>query len=266
MRELALRVRADAVEEVLDVLLPLAERGVFERPRGEEVELAFVGAELDLPDEDAARGAAGDALRGLELRTVADDWRERRAAGWRPLVVADRLEIRPDWAQPSAPGLPQVALADSPAFGGGTHPTTVLCLGLLAEMEPRGSFADLGCGSGVLALAAARLGWHPVIAVDAHRAAVHAALANAALNDIELDGRRVDLGTEQPPPASAAAANVPPPVHAALAPRLDAAVVVASGFGDAEAPAVEAAYGAVGFATRQRRSSGEWVALELARS
>ena len=68
------------------------------------------------------------------------------------------------------------------AFGTGAHPTTRLSLELLLGLEPRGSLADLGCGSGVLALAAARLGFAPVTAVDSEQAAVEATLENARVN------------------------------------------------------------------------------------
>ena len=86
------------------------------------------------------------------------------------------------------------------AFGTGAHPTTRLSLELLLALEPRGSLADLGCGSGVLAIAAARLGFAPVTALDSEPAAVEATLENARANGVELDARRA------PRPARGAAA------------------------------------------------------------
>ena len=70
------------------------------------------------------------------------------------------------------------------AFGTGAHHTTRLCLELLLELEPAGAFADWGCGSGVLAIAAARLGWAPVLACDSDPAAVEATRENAAVNGV----------------------------------------------------------------------------------
>ena len=99
-------------------------------------------------------------------------------------------------------------------------------------MEPGGPFADLGCGAGVLAIAAARLGWAPVIAVDHEPQSVAATRRNAERNGAAVDALELDLLAVAPPPAPTLAANVPPPVHAALAPRLAPAVVhvIASGF------------------------------------
>ncbi len=79
-------------------------------------------------------------------------------------------------------GLIDLVVDPGQAFGTGAHATTRLCLELLLDVEPRGSLADLGCGSGVLALAAARLGFAPVVALDHEAAAVEATLENARAN------------------------------------------------------------------------------------
>jgi ribosomal protein L11 methyltransferase len=178
-------------------------------------------------------------------------------------VVGGRLEVRPRWADASAPGLPQLELSDGDAFGTGTHPTTVLCLELIAAREPAATFADLGCGTGVLALAAAKLGWERVIAVDSQQQAVDAARENARLNAVELEAEALDLTAGPAPACVLAVANVPPEVHVSLAPHVEAGAVIASGFGHSDVEAVLAAYAAAGFEHSGGRELGGWLALEL---
>ena len=131
-------------------------------------------------------------------------------------------------------------------------------------MEPGGPFADLGCGAGVLAVAAAKLGWAPVIAVDHEPQSVEATRRNAERNEAEVDALELDLLAVAPPPAPTLAANVPPPVHAALARRLAHAVVhvIASGFVADELDDVIAAY--AGFTPLARLGDG-WQAVLLER-
>ena len=94
------------------------------------------------------------------------------------------------------------------AFGTGAHPTTRLCLELLLELEPKGSFVDVGCGSGVLAIVAAKLGFTPVLALDYDPAAIAATNENAAANGVSLEVRAFDLRAEQVPDCDLVAANV----------------------------------------------------------
>ena len=96
------------------------------------------------------------------------DWRERRARfGGGAFLVADRVLVRSPWDPPAAPGVLDLVLErGGGGFGSGSHATTRMCLELLLELEPAGGAADLGCGLGTLAIAAARLGWSPVVGVD----------------------------------------------------------------------------------------------------
>ena len=106
-------------------------------------------------------------------------------------------------------------MIDSPAgaFGTGAHPTTRMCLELLLDLEPAGGFADLGCGAGLLAIAAAALGYRPVFAVDHEARSVEATRRNAERNGVEVEALQLDLLDATPPPAPTLAANVPPAVH-----------------------------------------------------
>ena len=122
------------------------------------------------------------------------------------------------------------------AFGTGSHPTTRLCVELLAR-TPRGSLLDVGCGSGVLAIAASRLGFAPVLAIDVDPVAVETTRANAAANGVELDARVVDALSGPLPAADVAIANVLlAPVEAILA-RLNASEAITSGYLAGERPA-----------------------------
>lgn len=112
----------------------------------------------------------------------------------------------PPWEQPG-PGTIAVVVDPGQAFGTGAHATTRLCLELLQEV-PRGSLVDVGCGSGVLAIAGAKLGFSPVVALDVDPAAVAATEENARRNGVELDVRVADALTEPLPEADAAVANI----------------------------------------------------------
>ncbi len=157
---------------------------------------------------------------------VEDGWEERWRTFHRPVAVG-RLWIGPPWEEPPS-GLLAVVIDPGRAFGTGAHPTTQLCLQLLQEVEP-GSLLDVGCGSGVLAIAAALLGSAPVCAVDVEPAAVEATLANARHNDARVDARLVGVD-DVLPPATTAVANISLASVSAAAPRLQANVLITSGY------------------------------------
>ncbi len=155
------------------------------------------------------------------------------------------------------------------AFGTGAHATTSLCLELMLDAgAPAGSFVDVGCGSGVLAIVAAKLGWRPVLALDYDPVALEATVANATANGVTLDVRRLDLRTEQVPDCDFLAANVlagPLAAWAASQRELPPALIL-SGLLREEADAVSAAFAARGLRECERRLRGEWTALRLQRA
>jgi ribosomal protein L11 methyltransferase len=260
--ELTLRVAAAEVEEVLDAVLPALPGGIHVRPEGEQVSLTVYGA----PDEDELRRLAGSRLVDLSRVEAPDGWRDRRRDRYEPVIVAERFLLRPDWAPPGEdPGLIEIVLGQSAAFGTGLHPTTQACLATLAELEPGGSFADYGCGSGVLSIAAAHLGWSPVVAVDVDPTSVDAARRNGEANGVEIDARRVDLTADPAPPAQTIAANIPPAVQQSLAERLGRApaLLIASGFHPDQIPAVTAAWGAHGLQVSDEVRANEWSVLVM---
>jgi ribosomal protein L11 methyltransferase len=267
---LAVRVaRADA-ELALAELLELAPAGVEERDLGDLVEYAVYGTPGELPALPALRAAAGAALVEVRSEEVPDDWDERWKAFHQPVEVGPpgrRLRIRPPWATP-ADGVAELVVDPGQAFGTGAHATTRLCLELLLGLEPGGALVDLGCGSGVLAIAAARLGFGPVLGVDHEREAVEATLANARTNRAAVSARRFDLLRDGPAPGAATVtANLLRPLLLHLAatgftdppPRR----LVASGLLREEADGVAAAFTRLGLEETARREAGEWAALLL---
>jgi ribosomal protein L11 methyltransferase len=123
------------------------------------------------------------------------------------------------------------------AFGTGAHPTTRLTLELLQELEP-GSLLDIGCGSGVLSIAAAKLGFAPVLGIDVDEAAVEATAANARVNGVEVEARLLDGLRDELPQTDVALANVALDVVERLLPRLRSRLVVTSGYLDRDRPDV----------------------------
>jgi ribosomal protein L11 methyltransferase len=263
VRELTLRVPREAVEDVLDRLLPLVPGGVREVPRNGDVELRLRGEPL--PNRDELISAAGRWPHELSEREVPDDWRERRLLDYRPEAIGGRLVVRPDWAPAPGGGTLDIVLSEASAFGAGTHPTTRTCLELLLQARPLGSFADLGCGTGVLAILAAKLGWRPVVAIDIQPESIEVIAANAAANGVSVDARSADLSSEAPPAADGFAANVPSALHQRISASLATPVprlAVLSGYRPTDAGDVLAAYAACGLrAVRELERDGWAVAL-----
>ncbi|HEV2061756.1 MAG TPA: 50S ribosomal protein L11 methyltransferase, partial [Solirubrobacteraceae bacterium] len=152
------------------------------------------------------------------------------------------------------------------AFGTGGHETTRLCLELLLELPPQGPLVDLGCGSGVLAIAAARLGWSPVLGLDFDPLAVEATEANARANGVAVEARRFDLRDEAAPAAPTVVANLLRPLLLEVARRgVETDALIASGLLRREVDQVAAAFGAHDLVERRRTSLGDWSALLLVR-
>jgi ribosomal protein L11 methyltransferase len=181
-------------------------------------------------------------------------------------VLGSRLTVRPPW-EPAGDTAIDLVIDPGRAFGTGAHATTRLCLELMLETAPEGPFVDLGCGSGVLAIGAACLGWGPVLALDYDPAAVEATGENARRNGVEVEVRRFDLRSESAPAAGTVAANLLGPLlleWAGRAPELPERLI-ASGLLAHEGDSVAAAFAARGLEERARRAGGEWVALSFER-
>jgi ribosomal protein L11 methyltransferase len=158
-----------------------------------------------------------------------------------------------------------VVIDPGQAFGTGAHHTTQLCLELLLELEPGGPLLDLGCGSGVLAIAAAKLGFDPVSGLDHEPQSVAATAENARVNGVEVAVARADLRSDPIPPAPTVTANLLRPLLLTVARRMQAPpdALIASGLLRHEADEVAAAFAARGLRATARREAGDWAALLL---
>ena len=266
MRRVALTVRADAVEDLLDALMPILPQGVYQRELDDDrAEVAFYG---DAPGGAELDALAGDALLARDEEDVAGGREERRRRVGRAWEVGGRLRVRSPTDPPGEGDLQELVIEPvTGAFGTGAHPTTRMSLALLLELEPGGGFADLGCGAGVLAVAAARLGWDPVFAVDVEARAVESVRRNANRNGVAVQAVHADLVEVPPPPAVTLVANLPFFVHEHIARGLASITdhVIASGIVDDQAATTRDLYAAAGLGERARRSEHGWAALWLAR-
>jgi ribosomal protein L11 methyltransferase len=238
---------------------------VHQLEREDEVELIMFGADGTLPDRATVADRCGSLLLRIEAGEAPDDWGARRALIHRPVIVAGRLLVRPSWAPAAPDGLVEVVLGEDSAFGTGSHPTTHTCLELIADMPAGESLADLGCGSGVLAIAACRFGWGRVHAIDHDPASVAATRCNARLNAVRVGVERRDLTAQPPPAADVIVANVPGPVHAGVAGRLAQVprTLIATGFAMADLGEIAVAYAKAGLRVEDRLGAGGWASLVL---
>ena len=268
MVRLAIRAPAHRAEEVLAELIQLAPSGV-EQVDGEGwVEFAVYGTPGELPElplGDAFVGGVPVAVSGSE---VPGDWAERWKRFHVPVLVGGRLYVRPPWEEPAVrPGVIEIVIDPGRAFGTGSHPTTRMCLELMLGLEPRGSFLDLGCGSGVLAIAAAKLGFDPVTAVDSDAAAVEATRLNARENAALLARvERVNLRGEAPPAAEVVTANLMRPLLLRVAQLMESPprALIVSGLLEGEADEAAAAFSPL--SERARLAERGWAALLLERT
>ena len=207
---------------------------------------------------------------------MPDDWADRWQDFHKPLLIGERLWLRPSWEEPRE-GAIDLVVDPGRAFGTGAHPTTRLCLELLLELEQAGEAAgpltDLGTGSGVLAIAAAKLGWDPVSAFDHEQASIEAAAENAVANEVTVELEKLNLREGLPALAPTVVANLTGPVLNEVADQLTndrgtrerGSTLVCSGLLPSELDGIVAAFGASGFAEAERRHDGDWSALLLCR-
>jgi len=265
---LAIRVDREQAELVLAELAELAPAGLEERDiDAGTVEYAIYGAPGELPPLPDLRAAAGCALVDVSTSELDDDW-DVRWRTWHPAVVVEAggrtLRVRPPWEAPQR-GTIDVAIEPAQAFGTGAHETTRLSLALLMGLEPRGALADWGCGSGVLAIAAAKLGFTPVTGCDVEQASVAATRDGARDNGVEVAVSRCDLRRSPGPWAPTVTANLVRPLLLEVAADLDRPPerLVASGLLRVEADEIAAAFAARGMVETDRREGSEWSALLL---
>jgi ribosomal protein L11 methyltransferase len=211
----------------------------------EEVDRAG-GVELIAYTDAGGEERLWQAFGGARSTDVENGWEERWRDFHQPVRVGG-LWVGPPWETAPENGSLPVVIDPGRAFGTGAHPTTQLCLELLQELTP-GSLLDVGCGSGVLSIAAALLGYAPVLGVDTDEAAVVVTLENAVVNGVEVTARLVEED-EELPPADVIVANISAAAIRSLAGRVHAAHLITSGYLQPDEPTVPG-YRRVGRRTR----------------
>jgi ribosomal protein L11 methyltransferase len=271
MIRLAVRCRPEEANVVLGELAVLAPNGFEEEHGAGYVEYAIYGAEGELPDLGRIEAAAGEGMVEVAATKVPDDWADSWRDFHQPLLVGGRVWVRPSWAEPHPEAI-DVVIDPGRAFGTGAHTTTRMCVEMLVELAdgggPGGALIDLGTGSGVLAIAAAKLGWDPVTGCDHEAAALEAAAANAVANGVELELVRANLRQELPTLAPTVVANLTAPLLREVASGLEdrelPGRLVCSGLLVAEVDEVRAAFTRTGMAELVRRSDGDWASISFA--
>ena len=263
MIRLAVRVGRDHAEPVLAELLELVPAGLEEREvDAGTVEYVLYGAAGELPALPDVRAAVGSALVDVSTSELPDDWSDRWRTFHTPVDVGP-LRVRPPW-EPAREGALDVVIDPGQAFGTGSHATTRLTLELLTELEPAGALADWGCGSGVLAVCAAKLGWGPVTACDLEVASVAATQEAARANGVSMEVTRCDV-RRGGPWAPTVLANLVRPLLLEVAAGLRRAPerLILSGVQTAEADEVIAAFARHGLREAARAEGDGWVAARL---
>ena len=298
--ELSIEADLEAVETISEILGRVATGGTTVEPAYDLVDEGL-GARVDpsrpavvrgyVPARDASAAQAAVAevaealghLQAFGLRAIGDlrtrivheeDWASAWKAYFPVLRVGRRIVIRPTWRRHRREA-EDVVIAMDPgmAFGTGLHPTTRLCLAALEPLADDGRLTgarvlDVGCGSGILAIAALRLGAASALGVDTDPIAIESTDANARRNGLARRTRaRVGSLPSGEPPFDVVLANLIAGVLVPLAPALrreiiDGGTLVASGiFIDREAE-VRSAFEAAGLLVTDRLAEGDWVALE----
>jgi ribosomal protein L11 methyltransferase len=220
-------------------------------PEGFEEVDGHDGVELVAYTDGAGQERFAAVFGAVAGRDIPSNWHDR----WRLFHRGARvgpLWVGPPWEDPP-PDLIPVVVDPGRAFGTGAHPTTRLCLELLAEM-PRGSLVDIGCGSGVIAIAALKLGFAPVTGVDVDPPAVQVARQNAAANRVDLAVQTLDARTGSLPETDVAVANIALDSVEELGGVLRARYAVTSGYLVSEQPMLD------GYRIRERRERDGWAA------
>ncbi len=199
---------------------------------------------------------------------VEQDWSETWKQFFKPMKVGNRLWIKPSWEElPKSDDRLIIEIDPGQAFGTGDHPTTRLCLQMLEEVDPTGkSVADVGCGSGILSIAALLLGAKRVVAIDLDPASVESTQENFERNDLKgevvqgdgfepLKGRTFEIVLSNI--ISATLIRVASDAHAVVAPG---GWWVLSGVIAQNWPDVQRAAESLGFQLERHEQEGEWIA------
>lgn len=291
--EVSVRTDGEAAEAVAEALQPLAHgNGVVLEQLGDPHDLDPLALEPEvtvkiyLPEDQdtpAVRRRIEEIIYHLgrlypipapTFRELADeDWANAWKAHYHPFRVGQRLWIQPSWLALEAESAGDVILTLDPgmAFGTGLHPTTQMCLQAIEQLtRPGSTMLDVGTGTGILAIAAAKLGASAVLGVDNDRLAVAAASENAAKNDVasQITIREGTLAEVPLAPYDLVVVNILAPVIVGLLREggllgyvAPAGQLVLSGIIDEQAPQVIAALTAAGGSVHEMLTVRDWVAI-----
>jgi ribosomal protein L11 methyltransferase len=219
------------------------------------------------PALEQALSIVGAPRQIEECEISDDDWQYAYRRHFKTEHVSQRIIVQPEWEN-----LAVIKFDPGMAFGTGKHETTKACLQLIDEYAgDGGSFLDMGCGSGILSIAAAKLGYGPVVGFDVDREAVDASIENAAKNHVEVEFFKYGLGgkvKKELPKADLVAANILGPLLIRFADEIVESVksrIIISGILNELYPEVLAAYEARGFKELSRKTIGEWTTGLLTR-
>lgn len=309
--EVTVTTTTPGADVVSDIMLQLGALGTAIEDRAEVIEQMNAPRDWDMVDEDILDSMAEDVLvrawlpqdgrlgdtmmllrqmldaaaaneGGIDMGPLAistqavhdEDWENNWKQYYKPFDVGDRLLICPEWEDVDPKGRVLVRMEPGMAFGTGTHETTFMCLELAEKYVKAGdAVLDIGCGTGILGVAALVLGADSVTAVDRDPIAVDAARMNAELNGVEsrLTSACGNLLDDITRPANVIFANIIAEVVAMMAQDaydslLPGGVLICSGIIHARRAMVEEALESAGFALEQALQRGEWVALAARKS
>jgi ribosomal protein L11 methyltransferase len=207
------------------------------------------------------------SVREMSLREVENaDWLENWKQSWQPVEIGNRFIVAPPWSDvPHDRTKIVIRIEPGMAFGTGTHETTRLCLVAIEKYFGGGSFLDVGTGTGVLAIAAAKLFPEATVtAYDTDADAIEIARANAQQNNVSHIDFQVGTIGETTPSASLVCANLTAPVIVDLLPALVSATcgrLILSGVLDAQLAMIEAGLQKLGLSDFDVEQDGEWLAI-----
>ena len=268
-------------ERFVNPLFEVFDGGDFILSSYRDIEERLTQVQVYFPDPEPPRTVEGDradagrrlsdaleivgAKAKIEYTTIPDeDWKLSYRRHFTTERIGDRLVVRPPWEPEPESGM-VVTLDPGLAFGTGKHETTRACLEYIDSLSGEGgSFLDMGCGSGILSIAATKLGYSPVAGFDVDQEAVDASAENAEMNGVKVEYFRYGLGAKvrrELPKADLVAANILGPLLIRFADEIAPCVarhVIISGILTELYPEVLAAYESRGLVEVSRRTIGEW--------
>ena len=252
----------DVEKTLTDIAVYFDEKSLPEGVADKEEACALVGQKLA-----DALGIVGAKAEISACDVPDDDWMFAYRRHFKTELVSPRILVQPEWEE-----LAVIRFDPGMAFGTGKHETTKACLQYIDECsEQGGSFLDMGCGSGILSIAAAKLGFGPVAGFDVDQEAVDASVGNAAKNAVKAEFFKYGLGAKvkrELPKADLVAANILGPLLIRFADEIVQSVksrIIISGILSELYPEVLAAYVQRGFKEVSSKTIGEWTTGLLTR-